>query len=49
MLSLLMAAAWFGTLVRLKYIGPRTLLLLKRGATEVPNSNAVIYSGLGRR
>jgi hypothetical protein len=40
---------WFSTLVKSKYIAPRTLLLLRRVATEGPNSNPVICSGLGRR
>ena len=43
------AAVWFSTLVKSKYIVPRTLLLLRRAATEGPNSNPVICSGLGRR
>ncbi len=43
------AAVWFSTLVKSKYIAPRTLLLLRRVATEGPNSNPVICSGLGRR
>ena len=46
---------WFSTLVKQrlvtpsKYIAPRTLLLLRHGATEGPNSNpafAVTYGGV---
>ena len=42
-------AVWFSALVKSKYIAPRNLLLLTRAATEGPNSNPVICSGLGRR
>jgi hypothetical protein len=42
------AVMWFGTLVKSKYTAPRTLLLLRRVATEGPNSNPVICSGLGQ-
>jgi len=40
---------WFSKLVKSNYIAPRTLLLLRRVATEGPKLKPCICSGLGQR